>query len=60
MPLGRELGLSRSDIVLDGDPAALPPIGVESPNFSAMSIVAKWLDGSHLAWRYVSAQATLC
>jgi len=50
MPLGREVGLGPSDIVLDGDPA-LP-----SPNkgaFWPMSIVAKRLDGArcHLVQR---------
>jgi len=36
--------------------------GRASPNFWAMSIVAKRLDGSrcHLVWRYTSAQASLC
>jgi len=67
MPLGRELGLGQSDIVLDGDTA--PPLqnggsktGAEPPNFRPMSIVANGLDGSrwHLAWRWASIQATLC
>jgi len=31
MPLGREVGLSPSDIVLDGDPAPLPPNDID-PN----------------------------
>jgi len=34
MPLSREVGLSRSDIVLDGDPAPLPKRW-RSPQFSA-------------------------
>ena len=34
MPLGREVGLSPSDIVLDGDPAPLSERG-RSPQFSA-------------------------
>ena len=63
IPLGREVGLSPSDIVLDGDPAPLserersPP-----PNFRPVSIVAKRLDGSrcHLVGRQASAKATLC
>jgi len=48
MPLGREIGLSPSDIVLDGDPAPLPPKGAEfpAPDFRLMSIAAKRLDGS--------------
>jgi len=33
MPLGREVGLSPSDIVLDGDPAPLPQKGAEPPIF---------------------------
>ena len=44
--LGRELGVSPSDIVLDGDPAPLPKRGAKPPNFRPMSIVAKRLDGS--------------
>ena len=52
MPLGREVGLSPSDIVLDGDPAPLSERG-RSPNFRPVSIVAKRLDGSrcHLVGR---------
>jgi len=57
------VGLGPDDIVLDGDPVPLPKKGAEPlPNFRPMSIVAKLLDGSrwHLAWRWASAQATLC
>jgi len=53
MPLGRDIGLNPSNIVLDGDPAhPFPKKGAEPPQFRAMSIVAKRLDGSrrHLAW----------
>jgi len=52
MPLGREIGLSPSDIVLDGAQLHLPQKG-RSPNFRPMSIVAKRLDGSrcHLVRR---------
>jgi len=39
MPLGMEVGLCPSDIVLDGDPA--PPKRGTTPNFRPMSIVAK-------------------
>jgi len=47
MPLGREVSLGPSDIVLDADPAPLPKKGAEpSPNFRLMSVVAKQLDGS--------------
>ena len=65
MPLGREVGLSTIDIVLDGDPLPLPKKGAERwlrPNFRPMSILATRLDGSrwHLAWRWASVQATLC
>jgi len=45
MPLGREVGLSPSDIVSDKDAAPLPQKVVEPPNFWPMSIVAKRLDG---------------
>jgi len=39
MPLGMEVGLSPSDIVLDGDPALPPPKGGGAPVF-----------GPHLLW----------
>jgi len=44
MPLGRELCLGPSDIVLDGDPA--PPLqkGAEPPIFGLCTIVTKQLD----------------
>jgi len=45
MPLGTKVGLSRSDIVLDVDPAPLPQRGTALPNFRPMSFVAKRLDG---------------
>jgi len=35
MPLGREVGLGPSDIVLDGDPAPHSPKMGQSPQFSA-------------------------
>jgi len=62
MSLGMEVVLGPGDFVLDGDLAPLPKKGAEPPNFCPMSIVAKRLDGSrwHLAWRWVSVQATLC
>jgi len=52
IPLGREVGLSPSDIVLDWDPA-FSPKGGRAPNFRPMSIVAKGLDGPrwHLVQR---------
>jgi len=59
MPLGTEIGLIASDILLDGDPAPPPPEGGGgAPNFRSMSIVAKQLDGSrwHLVRRKASAQ----
>jgi len=54
MPLGMQVGLSPSHIVLDGDPS--PPKGAQQPSpptFRPMSIVAKRLDGSgyHLVRR---------
>jgi len=58
MPLGKEVGLSPGDFVLDRDPAPFPKRrrnpGAEPPNFRPMSIVAKRLNGSrwHIAWRY--------
>jgi len=62
MPLGMELGLSPGNTVLDGDPA--PPKGhiLRLPQFLAMSVATKMLDGSrcHLVWRQASAQVTLC
>jgi len=55
MPLGKEVGLVPSDIVLDGDPALPPQKKGQSPlpSFWSMSIEAKRLGGSrwHLAWR---------
>ena len=54
MSLGTEVGLSRGDIVLDGDPAAPPQKGAQQPPpIFGPCIVAKRLDGSrcHLAWR---------
>jgi len=35
MPLGKEVGLGPSDIVLDGDSAPLPQKGGSAPQFSA-------------------------
>jgi len=46
MALGRELGLSPSDIVLDGNPAPLPQNGAEPPKFSAhiyCGQTARWI-----------------
>jgi len=45
MPLGREVGLSPSDIVLHGDPTPLPQKGAEPPTFGPY-VVVKRLDGS--------------
>jgi len=52
MPLGAEFGLGLRDIVLDGDPAP-PTLEGLNPQFSSLSVVAKWLDGlrCHLVWR---------
>jgi len=47
MPLGMEVGLDPSNIVLDGDPASPPQKGAEHPaNFRPMFLVAKRLHGS--------------
>jgi len=43
MKLGMPVGQGPGHIVLDGDPA--PPKGGTAPNFRAMSVVAKLLDG---------------
>jgi len=40
MPLGRELGLGQSGIVLDGDPAP-PRKGAQHPQFSAHFVLAR-------------------
>ena len=50
MKLGMRVGLRPGHTVLDGDPA---PPNRKSPQFSAISVVAKWLDGSrcHLVRR---------
>ena len=41
MPLGMEVGLSPSDIVLDGDQLPSPKRGWSTPNFRPISVVAK-------------------
>jgi len=48
--VGMQVGLGPGHIVLDG--AQLPQKGVSPPQFSPMSVVAKWLDGlrCHLVW----------
>jgi len=49
-----EVALGPGHIVLDGNPAPLPQQGAEPlPQFSAHTVVAKWLDGSrcHLVGR---------
>ena len=55
MSLGREVGFSPSDIVLAGEwgPSSPSPKREQSPQFSAVSIVARLFDGSryHLAFR---------
>jgi len=47
-----EVGLSPGDFVLDGDWGSPPLKGHSPPQFSAMSVVAKRLDGLrwHLVW----------
>ena len=52
MKLGKQVGLGAGHIVLDGDPASLPPKGHSPTHFQPMSIVAKQLDvlRCHLVW----------
>ena len=52
MKLGMQVDLGPSHIVLDGDPASLPPKGHSPTHFQPMSIVAKQLDvlRCHLVW----------
>jgi len=40
MPLGMRLSLDTDHIVLDGEPAPIPPIMGTAPNFRLISIVA--------------------
>ena len=46
MPLGRQVGLSQSDIVLAGDPAPLPKTGAKPPIFGRVycSQTAGWIN----------------
>ena len=47
MPLGMEVGFGPGDFLLDGDTAPPPEKGAQPPpQFSAMFIVTKRLDGS--------------
>jgi len=46
MPLGMEVDLGPSDILLDGDPASPSQKGARTPNFWPMFIVAKRPHGS--------------
>ena len=41
MPLGREVGLGPSDILLDGDPAPVPKKEAQPSNFWPMSVVGE-------------------
>jgi len=56
MPLGMEVGLGPSDIVLDGDPAPLPKKGAEPPIFGPCLLSPNgWMDiqpgnGEGLFW----------
>jgi len=64
MTFGMEVGLGPRPHCARWRPSSPPQKkgGGTAPNFRPMSIVAKRLDGQrcHSAWRYVSAQATLC
>jgi len=54
MKLGVLVVLGLGNIVLDWNPASLPPKGHSlPPNFRPISVAVKWLDGSrcHLVWR---------
>ena len=57
MPLGREVGLGPSDIVLDGDPQ-LPLKRGTAPNFGPISIVAKRSPVSATAEHLLQLRAT--
>ena len=46
MKLGVQIGLGPGHIVLDGDPAPSPSPKGAQPQFSAISVAAKWLHGS--------------
>jgi len=41
MPIGTEIGLGPSDVVLDGNPALSTERGTTAPTFRTVSIVAK-------------------
>ena len=58
MPLGREVGLSPGDIMIDGNPARSPQKW-HTPNFRSVSIVAKWSPISASA-EYLSAYPIGC
>jgi len=62
VPFGTKVGLGPGNIVLDGNTAPLPKRGHNTPNFRAMCIVVKRLDGlaCHLVWRQASALTTFC
>jgi len=46
MPHGMEVGLGPGDFVFDGDlPNPRKKGTPTTPNFSSLSVVAKWLDG---------------
>ena len=45
LPLGMEVGLGPGDFVFDGTQLPQKKGTATPPNFSLMSIVAKWLDG---------------
>ena len=62
MPRGMELGLSPSDIVLDGDPAPLPQKGAEPPICGPYLLWPNsWMYQDAALVRVVGlSQATLC
>jgi len=58
MTFGMEVGLGPGHIVLDRDRASSPLKRGHSPNFRPMSIVAKRMDGSRLAYYVVEKTST--
>jgi len=67
MPLGREIGLDRSNIVLDGDPVPPPPKGAEPP-ISGQCLLwangwvdqdATWYRGRHRPRRWIDVASRL-
>jgi len=61
MPLGREIGLDRSNIVLDGDPVPPPPKGAEPPISGQCLLWANgWVDQDATWYRGRHRPRRLC